>query len=52
MMQNHVDFSDASIFNDVSQTIYNALKKVYNISTAKTEITKTAFSVALEQLIK
>lgn len=52
MMQNHVDFSDASIFNDVSQTIYNALKKVHNINSSKTEITKKAFSIALEQLIK
>ncbi|CAG0970898.1 MAG: amino acid dehydrogenase [Bacteroidetes bacterium] len=52
MMQNHVDLSDASIFNDVSNTIYYALKKVHDLNSDKTNISKTAFSIALEQLTK
>lgn len=52
MMQNHVDLSDASIFNDVSATIYNALKKVHDLNSDKKYISKTAFSIALEQLTK
>jgi glutamate dehydrogenase/leucine dehydrogenase len=51
LMQPNVDLSDAAIFNDASTIIGNALKKVYEVNTGKTEIAKTAFEIALKQLV-
>ncbi|MDP3313058.1 Glu/Leu/Phe/Val dehydrogenase dimerization domain-containing protein [Lutibacter sp.] len=42
---------DASIFNDTSNTIKKALLKIYSKSGSKTNICKTAFEIALKQLI-
>lgn len=42
---------DEAIFEDTSNTIKEALKNVYQISNSKTRISKTAFEVALKQLI-
>ena len=42
---------DEAIFADTSNTIKEALKNVHQISNAKTRISKTAFEVALKQLI-
>lgn len=42
---------DDSIFNDTSETIRRALQKTYEKSNNKKEICKTAFEIALKQLI-
>ncbi len=42
---------DEEIFADTSNTIKEALENVYQISNSKTRISKTAFEVALKQLI-
>jgi hypothetical protein len=43
--------TDEAIFNDTSEIIKKALLKVYNQSQSKTELSKTAFEIALGQLI-
>ena len=42
--------TDADIFDDCSQTIGTALKKVYEKNSSKTRITETAFSISLDKL--
>ncbi|MFZ2432195.1 MAG: Glu/Leu/Phe/Val dehydrogenase dimerization domain-containing protein [Lutibacter sp.] len=42
---------DAAIFSDISNTIKNALEKTHERSSGKKEICKTAFEIALKQLI-
>lgn len=42
---------DEEIFNDTSTTIKNALEKTYNKNSSKQNICKTAFEIALNQLI-
>ena len=46
-----IPMQDKAIFEDTSNTIKNALIKTYNKKESKTEICKTAFEIALEQLI-
>ena len=43
---------DESIFKDTSETIRHALEKIYKLHSYKTDICKTAFEIALEQLVK
>jgi len=43
--------TDASIFEDTSNIIKEAIQKTYNVSNSKTNIAKTAFEIALKQLI-
>jgi len=43
--------SDEGIFKDTSETIYNALSKTHSLNNGKTGIAKTAFEIALKQLI-
>lgn len=43
--------SDENIFNDTSNIIKKALEKTYSKNKSKTLITKTAFEIALNQLI-
>ena len=43
--------SDASIFEDTSDIIKNAIQETYNVSNSKTHISKTAFEIALKQLV-
>lgn len=50
-MQENIELSDSAIFKDTSSIIYEALKKVKSRNSNKTEITSTAFEIALEQLI-
>jgi glutamate dehydrogenase/leucine dehydrogenase len=45
------ELKDVAIFEDTSNTIKSAIERVYKISTNKTQIAKTAFEVALKQLI-
>jgi glutamate dehydrogenase/leucine dehydrogenase len=42
---------DEAIFKDTSETIRRALQKAHDKNTNKTEICKTAFEIALTQLI-
>lgn len=50
-MERKVQMTDEAIFNDTSEIIKNAIKNVYNKNQYKTEISKTAFEIALTQLI-
>ncbi|PNQ73462.1 amino acid dehydrogenase [Hanstruepera neustonica] len=50
-MERRVQMTDEAIFNDTSNTIKKALQNVYNQSQSKTELSKTAFEIALGQLI-
>jgi glutamate dehydrogenase/leucine dehydrogenase len=43
--------TDNGIFADTSETIKNALEKSFAVSQKKTEIAKTAFEIALKQLV-
>jgi glutamate dehydrogenase/leucine dehydrogenase len=45
------NISDEGIFNDTSETIKNALVKTHGNNPAKTNIAKTAFEIALSQLV-
>ena len=51
LMNPNIEMNDTSIFDDTSTTILNALKESYKINSSKTEISKTAFEIALNQLI-
>lgn len=52
LMSNDLEaITDEGIFNDVSQTIKSALEKTHTVNSKKTEIAKTAFEIALKQLI-
>ncbi len=51
LMTNNVVITDEGIFEDTSNTIKDALQKVYNESSDKTNIAKTAFQIALSKLI-
>ena len=50
-MQENIEMEDIAIFTAVSETIKSALEDVYSISPKKTDISKTAFEIALKQLI-
>jgi glutamate dehydrogenase/leucine dehydrogenase len=51
LMERNVEMSDEAIFTDASHVIEKALKKVYEVSSAKTKLSATAFEIALRQLI-
>jgi len=51
LMQDNIEISDTAIFSDTSETIKKALTKSYNKNNNKTNISKTAFEIALNQLI-
>ncbi|MGB6269537.1 MAG: Glu/Leu/Phe/Val dehydrogenase dimerization domain-containing protein [Olleya sp.] len=50
-MERKVQMTDEAIFNDTSEIIKKAIQNVYTKSPLKTEISKTAFEIALKQLI-
>ncbi|HKL36240.1 MAG TPA: Glu/Leu/Phe/Val dehydrogenase dimerization domain-containing protein [Salegentibacter sp.] len=50
-MERRVQMTDESIFNDTSMTIKNAIQNTYDNNSSKTDISKTAFEVALKQLV-
>ena len=50
-MQDDCQMNDIAIFTAVSNTIKDALKKSFEKNNAKTNISKTAFEIALKQLI-
>ena len=43
--------TDEAIFNDTSMTIKNAIQNTFDNNSSKTNISKTAFEVALKQLV-
>jgi glutamate dehydrogenase/leucine dehydrogenase len=51
-MEKKVQLTDEAIFADTSQTIQNAIQKIFEINSAKTNISATAFEIALKQLVK
>ena len=50
-MERRVQMTDEAIFNDTSQTIKNAIQNTYNLTSNKNNIRKTAFEIALQQLV-
>ena len=51
LMNPNIEMTDTAIFEDTSATILKALKKTYQFNSSKTNISKTAFEIALNQLI-
>ncbi|MDT0556938.1 Glu/Leu/Phe/Val dehydrogenase dimerization domain-containing protein [Patiriisocius hiemis] len=50
-MERKVQMTDEAIFNDTSMTIKNAIKNTFDNNSTKTNISKTAFEIALKQLL-
>jgi glutamate dehydrogenase/leucine dehydrogenase len=50
-MEREVSMDDRAIFEDISKTIFNALKKTRNQTASKTKIAQTTFEIALKQLV-
>ena len=50
-MERRVQMTDEAIFQDTSEIIKKALQNVYNENNSKKEISKTAFEIALGQLV-
>ena len=50
-MERRVQMTDESIFKDTSEIIENAIKNVHQINNNKTNLSKSAFEVALKQLV-
>ena len=50
-MEKKVQMTDEAIFHDTSETIKKAIEKAHALSTAKTNISATAFEIALKQLV-
>ncbi|MBJ2173256.1 amino acid dehydrogenase [Aureibaculum sp. A20] len=46
-----IPMRDEAIFKDTSETIFRAIKKIYDLHPYKTDICKNGFRIALEQLI-
>ncbi|MBW3546290.1 MAG: amino acid dehydrogenase [Bacteroidetes bacterium] len=51
LMGGEVEVTDDAIFHDTSQTIRQALAQVRELAPGRTELAKTAFEIALQQLI-
>jgi len=51
LMEDNVEMTDKAIFADTSDCIKNALIKSHSINNNKTNISKTAFEIALKQLV-
>ncbi len=45
------EITDQGIFDDTSSTIRKALQKAHKVNSAKTKIAKTAFEIALKELV-
>lgn len=50
-MERKVQMTDEAIFNDTSNIIKQAIQNVYDKNPSKTNISKTAFEIALKQLV-
>ena len=51
LMNPDSEMTDTAIFEDTSATIMKALKETHQFNSSKTDISKTAFEIALNQLI-
>ena len=51
LMEDNVEMTDKAIFADTSDCIKKALIKSHSINNSKTNISKTAFEIALKQLV-
>ncbi|WP_256002664.1 MULTISPECIES: Glu/Leu/Phe/Val dehydrogenase dimerization domain-containing protein [Pedobacter] len=51
LMQRNVEMSDDAIFTDASNVIYEAMQAIFVQSRSKTGLSKTAFEIALKQLL-
>ncbi len=51
LMENEVELSDKAIFEDTSRIIRKALEKTFKANSAKTNIARTSFEIALNQLV-
>jgi glutamate dehydrogenase/leucine dehydrogenase len=50
-MEKKVQMTDEAIFSDTSETIKNAIVKAHHNNSSKTNISATAFEIALKQLV-
>lgn len=50
-MEGRVDMDDKTIFQDTSNTVKKALQRTFKQSASKTNISSTAFEIALRQLV-
>ena len=50
-MERRVQMTDEAIFNDTSMTIRNAIQNTFDHNSSKKQISKTAFELALKQLV-
>lgn len=50
-MERRVHMTDESIFNDTSMTIKNAIQSTFDNNSSKKDISRTAFEIALKQLV-
>ncbi|MDV6168219.1 Glu/Leu/Phe/Val dehydrogenase dimerization domain-containing protein [Flavobacterium sp. DG1-102-2] len=50
-MEKKVGMTDEAVFNDTSEIIGNAIAKVHALNPSKTNISHTAFEIALKQLV-
>jgi glutamate dehydrogenase/leucine dehydrogenase len=50
-MEQKVQMTDESIFYDTSETIKKAIEKAHDLNNSKTNISATAFEIALKQLV-
>jgi len=50
-MESKVEMNDDAIFNDSSNTIKKALERTFKLNNSKKNISKTAFEIALKELI-
>ena len=51
LMNTNSSMTDTAIFEDTSETIMKALKKIYEINSSKLDISKTALEIALKKLL-
>ncbi len=51
LMQDNIDMSDEAIFSDTSKIIKDAMIKAHAANSSKQQIAKTAFEIALKQLV-
>ncbi len=51
LMTDSVEMTDGGIFNDTSETIKKAMEETFEVSSNKTKIAKTAFTIALNKLV-
>ena len=50
-MEKKVQMTDEAIFSDTSETIRKAIAKAHSLNASKTNISATAFEIALKQLV-